>query len=103
MPLRQLLLPFLLLALTTSLAAQPTLTGRLTDAATGEPVDFATVYLSGSSGGDVSDDDGRFSFRVPAGMGQSILVVSHLNYETPVAAPCRQPHHLRPHAYRQGR
>jgi hypothetical protein len=58
--------------------AQTNLSGTLTDAVTGEPVAFATVYLDGTSKGEVTGDDGSFLLReinLPA-----TLVVSHLNY-----------------------
>ncbi len=75
--LRFLLLLFLLCGC--SLSAQHTLTGSLTDETTGEPVAFATVYLDGTSKGEVTGDDGTFTLTdvsLPA-----TLVVSHLNYD----------------------
>lgn len=74
------LLPGLLLLFLGSLcaSAQTNLSGTLLDAATGEPVAFATVYLDGTSKGEVTGDDGKFLLRnvaLPA-----TLVVSHLNY-----------------------
>jgi hypothetical protein len=61
-----------------SIYAQTNLSGTLIDASTGEPVAFATVYLDGTSKGEVTGDDGSFLLRdvaLPA-----TLVVSHLNY-----------------------
>jgi hypothetical protein len=58
--------------------AQTNLSGTLIDAQTGEPVAFATVYLDGTSKGEVTGDDGSFLLRdvaLPA-----TLIVSHLNY-----------------------
>lgn len=65
-------------------AAQATLAGTVTDALTGEPVAFATVYLDGTSKGEVTQDDGRFTLTgvaLPAS-----LVVSHLNYRNQTIA-----------------
>ncbi|WP_020570266.1 carboxypeptidase-like regulatory domain-containing protein [Neolewinella persica] len=58
--------------------SQANLSGTLVDEVTGEPVSFATVYLDGTSKGEVTGDDGSFFLRdvaLPA-----TLVVSHLNY-----------------------
>jgi len=65
-----------------TLLAQTSLTGSITDATTGQPVEFATVYLAGTSIGDVSARDGSFRIKVPAANNQGTLVVSHLNYQT---------------------
>ncbi len=69
-------------ALSGYLPAQLALTGRLTDVTTNEPVGFATVYLDGTSIGDVSADDGSFRLNVPAGRENAVMIVSHLNYRT---------------------
>jgi hypothetical protein len=77
------LLPILTFLLaSTSLVAQFTLTGKLIDQATNETVGFATVYLDGTSIGDISADDGTFRLRIPAGREQDLLIVSHVNYKT---------------------
>ena len=68
--------------LSVPLGAQLNLTGSLTDAVTKEPVGFATVYLDGTSIGDVSADDGFFRINIPAGRENSVMIVSHLNYRT---------------------
>ena len=58
-----LFLPFLLSA------QQPTATvaGRITDAATDQPVELVTVFVKGTSNGVTSDERGRFAIQVPAG------------------------------------
>lgn len=80
------MLRFLLLILLIDFAfplfAQLSLRGNLTDGVTGAPVGFATVYLDGTSIGDVSADDGSFRLNVPAGRENSVMIVSHLNYKT---------------------
>lgn len=75
-------LTFLALCLSfcTCVSAQNTLTGRVLDSLSQEPVPFATVYLDGTSIGETTNDDGTFSLkglRLPA-----TLVISHLAYET---------------------
>jgi hypothetical protein len=58
--------------------SQANLSGTLVDAVSGNPVSFATVYLDGTSKGEVTGDDGSFLLRnvaLPA-----TLIISHLNY-----------------------
>ncbi|MEL7160204.1 MAG: carboxypeptidase-like regulatory domain-containing protein [Bacteroidota bacterium] len=62
------------------LTAQVMLTGRVTDRDTEEPVAFATVYLDGTSTGDVTADDGTFRIRVTTARRPLVVVISHLNY-----------------------
>lgn len=75
-------LPLLLLCgcLCTCVRAQIDITGIILDSLNGDPVPFATVYIDGTSAGDVTADNGTFTIknvRLPG-----MLVVSHLNYET---------------------
>lgn len=65
-----------------SVHAQFTLSGQLSDATSGEAIGFATVYLDGTSIGDVSRDDGTFRLTVPADRDNARLIISHLNYQT---------------------
>jgi hypothetical protein len=70
----------LCLLLSTCASAQNFLTGRVIDSLTNEPIPFATVYLDGTSIGEITGDDGVFNLsgvRLPAR-----LVVSHLAYKT---------------------
>ncbi|MFK8164171.1 MAG: DUF5686 and carboxypeptidase regulatory-like domain-containing protein [Lewinella sp.] len=62
----------------TSVRAQ-TLTGRITDAETGEPLPFASIYIPASKSGAASNADGYF--RVDLG-GGSKAVFSYLGYQT---------------------
>ncbi|MDR2148707.1 MAG: TonB-dependent receptor [Tannerella sp.] len=74
---------FSLLSVFCSLAAnaqQRTISGRVTDAAGGEPVIGAVIQVKGTSNGTSSDVDGKFSFTVPELGGT--LVVSYLGYQT---------------------
>lgn len=70
----------LCLFLCTCVSAQSILTGRVIDSLTQEAVPFATVYLDGTSIGEITGDDGTFELR-----GASLpatLVISHLAYKT---------------------
>ena len=58
-----------------------TLSGCVTDAETGEPIDFVSVFFSGTTRGMVTDEDGRFEIRLP-GDGTYDLVAAHLDYVT---------------------
>lgn len=58
-----------------------TLSGCVTDAETGEPIDFVSVFFSGTTRGMVTDEDGCFEIRLP-GDGTYDLVAAHLDYVT---------------------
>ncbi|UOQ71849.1 carboxypeptidase-like regulatory domain-containing protein [Hymenobacter cellulosilyticus] len=63
----------LLLIFGLGLLAQPTaglaqrilFSGQITEAATGQPVPFASVFVKGSSVGTTADDQGRYQLSVP--------------------------------------
>ncbi|RTQ53721.1 carboxypeptidase-like regulatory domain-containing protein [Hymenobacter gummosus] len=68
------ILRFLLLVLlgvgataTVGVAQQLTLQGRVTDAATGAAVPFASVYVKGTTAGTTAADDGRYELQIPPG------------------------------------
>ena len=77
-------LVFLALFLLLSWAAaygQTTITGRVRDARTLQPMQFASVYLNLTTIGVYADDDGRFTLKnIPA--GRYDLIVSHVGYQT---------------------
>jgi outer membrane receptor protein involved in Fe transport len=76
------LLPLLLILTAASASAQTgTLSGRIVDAADGQPLPGATVVVEGADVGAASDGVGKFVVRrVPA--GPATLVVSFVGYET---------------------
>ncbi len=83
------LLSFLLLPVL-PLEAQEvgTISGRVTDAETGAPIGSASVQLLGTaSAGAVTNAQGQFTFRVPA--GTYAVVVSTLGYESQRVDPVR--------------
>ena len=61
-------------------AQQKTVSGKITEASTGEPVIGANIQVKGTSAGTVSDVDGSFKLTVPE-TGKT-LVVSYLGYNT---------------------
>ncbi len=64
---------------------QTTVTGRVTDAETGDPLPSVHVYLSGTATGTTTDLDGRYTLAgVPDGPHE--LVASFLGYEPGVAS-----------------
>ncbi|MBC7923533.1 MAG: carboxypeptidase-like regulatory domain-containing protein [Ferruginibacter sp.] len=75
-----------------SLFAQPkTLTGKVTDAETGDAIPFANVYFKGTTTGTTTDFDGRFVLKLANGIipGDSLLA-SSLNYQVRAKAVNRQ-------------
>ncbi|MEO0734212.1 MAG: carboxypeptidase-like regulatory domain-containing protein, partial [Bacteroidota bacterium] len=71
----------LLLLLAPWLGAQSLLEGTVTDRATQTPIPFATVYLDGTSTGDVTAEDGTFRIQITSERRPLVVVVSHLNYQ----------------------
>lgn len=57
------------------------LKGRIMDGRTGDPLDYASVALFGTSLGTVSNLDGGFSFKIPGEMADPLLVVSYMGYK----------------------
>lgn len=80
--LRLVLLPLLLFAFSPLLVAQvetASITGKVTDLLTDQPVDYATIYVKGSTTAVESGTTGRYLATVPAGE-DFILVFSRLGY-----------------------
>jgi len=64
---------------TTLLNAQQEVTGRITEAYTGKPMPYASIRVSNTTIGTVSDELGNYSMTVP-GRGNFEIVVSYLGY-----------------------
>jgi TonB-linked SusC/RagA family outer membrane protein len=60
-------------------AQERTVTGRITDADTGEPLPGVSVFIKGTNTGTVTDVDGRYSLSVP---GSATLVFQAVGMET---------------------
>ena len=75
---------FLLIALiffAAGLEAQTTLTGKIIDAHTKEPVPYASVYLKKSGIGQTSDSAGNFIIHIN-NLQHDSLVISYVGYES---------------------
>jgi hypothetical protein len=79
---------WLLMGLVAGATAQTTtLTGRVTDAGTGQPLPFATVYIDGTTRGTLTDDQGEYTLpNVP--LGSVELAASYVGYR-PAKLPLR--------------
>src|SRR6185369_952035 len=78
-------LPLLIaLALPMIMLAQTTVSGRITEATTNNPIAGASVLVTGTSVGTTTDADGRFSLQVPSGKTQ--LTVSYAGYKAQTLA-----------------
>ncbi len=64
-----------------ALAQKITLSAKLQDRVTGEPLPFASIGLKAKSIGTISNLQGEFDFHIPAEYRNEILVVSMLGYE----------------------
>jgi hypothetical protein len=58
-----------------------TISGTVTDAKTGNPLEYVSVFLAGTTNGTVTKQDGSFSLTVSSG-GSVELVATHLGYQT---------------------
>jgi hypothetical protein len=77
-PLRLIILPLLLIVCMQELAAQHRLTGTVRDAETGEALQFANVWVRGSSKGTTTDRQGRYSLVLES--GAHTIVASYIGY-----------------------
>lgn len=68
----------LLVLFTGALMAQTTVTGTITDAENGDPLIGASILVTGTSTGTVTDFDGKFSLNVPA--NAESLSISYTGY-----------------------
>ncbi|MBR6508508.1 MAG: carboxypeptidase-like regulatory domain-containing protein, partial [Paludibacteraceae bacterium] len=74
------LLTILLITVCASVYAQNiTVRGTVTDASNGEPVPGASVIVSGTTNGVVSDVSGNYSITAPS---DGVLIFSSIGYET---------------------
>lgn len=70
----------LLLVLCSTAAAQTVLRGKITDRKDGSPISFATLYVSESGKGTVSDVDGDYSLAL-SGSREATLTVTCMGYQ----------------------
>lgn len=71
-----------------------TISGKVTDRETGEPLPFASVGIRGKSIGTISNLQGEFDFHIPTEYRNEIIVVSmlgYINYEAPVWSKINEP------------
>lgn len=78
--LRAALLAAVLALLAGPAAAQVLLTGRVSDASTGEPLGAASVQIEGTYTGTITNAEGAFELRAPA--LPAVLVIRFIGYET---------------------
>lgn len=64
--------------------AESLITGRVTDATSGQPLVGVTIVIQGTTSGTITDLDGKFSFKVTD--PNSKLVFSYIGYETLVVS-----------------
>ena len=60
--------------------AQRTVTGSVTDAATGDPVQGAAVLIKGTTVGAYTDQDGNYTVSVPS--DGTVLIFSYFGFST---------------------
>ena len=79
---KRVLLLLLVLAASIGLAQAQnrTVSGTVTDAETGAPLPLANVQIKGTTSGTVTDNDGRFTLKVPG--EETVLVFFYTGYQT---------------------
>jgi iron complex outermembrane receptor protein len=82
--LRLLLLVFMVMTVNLAFTQQKTITGKVTDAETGELLTGVTIVVEGTTSGTVTDIDGNFTVNVPG--ENSVLIFSFVGY-----APQKKP------------
>jgi len=70
-----------LLVVAPVLMAQQVITGKITDAEDGTPIQGASVYIANTSIGIATDAAGNYSLTVP-GRGSFEIVISHIGYQS---------------------
>jgi len=65
----------------TGMAQSFTISGKILDVETGEPLVFATIALEGEAFGTISNMAGEFDFHVPARYLEANIIVSTLGYQ----------------------
>jgi len=71
-----------------------TITGKITDANSGDPLPYCSVYIKGKSIGTVSNEKGEFTFNVPSNFGNDSLTVSHVGFQNFFGIVNTLPDHL---------
>jgi hypothetical protein len=57
------------------------LTAKVVDEETKKPIVFATIYITGTSIGTVSNSDGEFELKIPEKSTSGTLSITHLGYK----------------------
>ena len=74
--------PFLLLLLSSTCVLAQTLSGKITDENTGEPLPYASIYVQQTGGGATSNIDGNYQVKLKPGNNK--IVFQYLGYQTQV-------------------
>jgi len=61
---------------------QITLKGRILDNKTNQPLPFATISISQSMTGVISNEFGEFQYHIPENFGNSVVSITYLGYKT---------------------
>ncbi len=61
---------------------QRTISGKVTNGETNEPLSFASIGVVGKAYGTVSNAEGAFTFKVPAGLENDTLMCSYIGFST---------------------
>ena len=80
MKLRASLILFCLLAVTSIINSQQVISGRITDAMNGQPIEGVNIMIANTTRGTASDESGNYQVTAP-GDGIYEIIVSHVGYQ----------------------
>jgi len=58
-----------------------TISGKITDSESGDPLPFASIGIANTSVGTISNNDGEFDFHFPTNLSENALIIRMLGYE----------------------
>ena len=58
------------------------LQGKIVSAATGEAIGYATIALARNGIETMSNEEGRFIFKIPADAARDSIFISHIGYQS---------------------
>src|SRR5260221_2164347 len=73
---------FILLIAAATHAQQITITGKVIDRQTKEPLPYASINIANKPIGSITNDQGEFDFHIPHNLRNDIMAVNMLGYKT---------------------
>ncbi len=78
----KLILLFLSISYTSNFAANITISGKITNSKTKQPIEFANISIKGTTIGTITNTDGEFEILIPGKFKNRQIFVSYVGYKT---------------------